>query len=308
MFKHIFTKKMAVTALAVFSFFAASCSEAVMVPPSDENIQYFGRWEMVDDACQTGYGATYIKANFYGTGITAYTSGKMSWWRCSIDGGELQKFDPAQGEIVLAEGLPLGEHSIFLTRSTEGEFGINEFKGFNVHQGHMLPPDRVKQRRIEFVGDSITAGACNDGPQSAAWYDKQDNNMSFAPQLARMLDADYSVTAKSGEGVLRNYGEIDPPYRGVHTADRYPWSFYYGTFDDDNKKWNFDKFPVDLVIVSIGTNDFSWNKPLPDKTMFIGKYKELIATIRAYNPKSVIICTSPVPSGIDKKASQWIEK
>lgn len=307
MFKHIFSKKIAVTLLAAFAFCAASCSEAVMIPSSDEHIQYFGRWEMGEGTSRSGYGATYIKANFYGTGITACTSGENSWWRCSIDGGEFQKFNPNQGKTVLAEGLSLGEHSIFLIRSTEGEAGINEFKGFDIHDGYMLPPDPMRQRRIEFVGDSITAGAFNDGSQGMAWHDRQDGNMAFGPQLARMLDADYSVVAKSGEGVLRNYDETIPPYDGVHTADRYAWVFYNNRFGDDNKNWDFDNFPVDLVIVAIGTNDFAWGKPLPNKMMFIDKYKELISTIRKHNPEAVIICTSPVPS-VDKKASQWVEK
>lgn len=293
--------------IAVICFMTTGCSEAVTVLPSDNHIQYFGRWEKSEKEYSCGYGATYIKANFYGTGITAFVDGPHGWWRYSVDGEPFEKFAVEDGEIVMADGLELGEHSVMLVRSTEGEAGINVFKGFNVQDGYMLEPSPAKSRRMEFVGDSITAGACNDGPQEANWHDKEDNDMSFGPQLARMLDADYSVVAKSGEGVLRNYDETEPPYKLVHTADRYAWSFYSSNFNEEHKTWNFEEFPVDVVVIAIGTNDFSWGKPKPDKKAFIASYENLIKVIRQYNPRAKIICTEPLPCATDRTPSEWIE-
>ena len=51
------------------------------------------------------------------------------------------------------------------------------------------------------MGDSITAGAINLMPYNGTnYYVSEDGNMSYDPLLSRLLDADWSVVAKSGGG------------------------------------------------------------------------------------------------------------
>jgi len=57
---------------------------------------------------------------------------------------------------------------------------------------------------MSFVDIYITAGAKNDSPPTAPYDDIENNDMAYGPQLARMLDAEYSVLGKSGEGVIHN--------------------------------------------------------------------------------------------------------
>ncbi|SHK60980.1 GDSL-like Lipase/Acylhydrolase family protein [Selenomonas ruminantium] len=270
-------------------------------------IQYFGRWDCHDGIYRSGYGATYIKARFSGTSLAAELSGENIYWRFSIDGQPLTTIKPA-GHTLLAHDLPAGIHEVLLIRSTEGRAGISEFAGFELDDGAALaPPQPAQKRRLEFVGDSITAGAMNSGRYTGDnFYEVEDGTMSYAPQLARMLQADFSVLAKSGEGVVHNYSE-KPPYDGVHTSDRYPWTFCYSQAASDNLRWEQSHFPVDAVIVAIGTNDFSYNQPPPTHDEFCAGYARLLKTIRSHNPGIPIICTEPVPSTISPSARRWIK-
>ena len=96
-------KKFLASLFACTCLFASSPAEAVTIFPSDNHIQYFGRWEKTKNDYSCGYGATYIKANFYGTDILLYSAGDHSWWRYSIDGAPFTKFKIEDGKTVMAQ-------------------------------------------------------------------------------------------------------------------------------------------------------------------------------------------------------------
>ena len=184
--------------------------------------------------------------------------------------------------------------------------GQSQLKGFVIDDGAKLEtPDTLKTRRLEFVCDSITAGAKNDGEMVGENYnDIEDNDMAYGPQLALMLNADYSVLAKSGEGVIHNWAEKWPGNQ-VHTADRYQWTEYSDKFTG-NQQWDVKQFPVDGIIIAMGTNDFSDNKRKPTEEEFVAGYTKLVETVRKMNPNAKIICTEPVPNWVGQKARKWV--
>ena len=293
-----------------FAIAAASTVHAAEFSADSPEIQYFGRWDARDGVYRCGYGATYIKANFTGTSLKADIGGKGIWWRVSIDGGEFRRLSPRGKDTVLARNLPPGEHKVLFVRSTEGQAGISEFRGFTVDDGAALrEPDPLKERRLEFVGDSITAGAGLEGVWGGrnAYHDVEDNDMSYGPQLARMLAADYSVIAKSGQGVALNYAEKRPA-RGVHACDSYAWTFFSNKFGPENLEWDAARFPVDATIVSIGTNDFLSGSVPPSEMEFKEAYKKIIDVVRRKNPGKAIICMEPVPEWVGAEVRDWIRQ
>ena len=69
----------------------------------------------------------------------------------------------------------------------------------------------------------------NDGKLNGSNYNEiGDNEYSYGPILARMIGAEYSVIAKSGQGVAVNYTER-PPFTMPHAADLYNWAFFIRT-------------------------------------------------------------------------------
>jgi len=286
--------------------------EARIIPADSNKIQYFGRWDVQDGVYRTGMGATYIKANFTGTGLSVFLSNDENnhvWWRVSIDDGDFRRFKPHEDKTVLAEDLTPGIHKVILVRSTEGEAGISEFRGFELDPYNgLLKPEPPKQRRLEFIGDSITAGAMNEGKFTGEnYYDVEDNDMAYGAQLARMLDADYSIIGKSGQGVVHNYTEPWPS-NALHAADTYPFTFICDEISPENPKWDSSKFSVDAAIVSIGTNDFTDHERQPTEKEFTAGYKRLLEVIRQSNPAAAIICADPLPAWIPGEAGEWIKQ
>lgn len=268
---------------------------------------FSGRWYIENDQATCGNGAAYIKARFYGTSIAVKMDDKNCWWRYEIDGIPYKRIKFKDEVTILADNLPKGEHEIKLVRSTEGQAGHSIFKGFILDDnGELLPIDEPNRLKLEFVGDSITAGAFNDGPPNVMMYhDVENNDMAYGPQLARMLNADYSVLAKSGEGFVHNYAE-EWPYNQVHTADRYPWTYYSFDWNEPHINWDFANNKTDAVFISIGTNDLLFD-PKPTEEEFIKGYINLINVVRKHNPEAAIICLDPVPTIIGPDAARWTE-
>lgn len=288
---------------------------AVRVPATAPAISYYGRWDVrkEEELCRTGQGAVYLRVRFTGTYLEADLESPNEWWRVAIDGGPWRRFRPQGAGTILAAGLACGTHSVTLVRSTEACSGISTLRGFAVDAGgELLPAEDRRPRAIEFIGDSIVAGAKNDGLDDDRpfcteedFFDVEDGNESFAPQLARMLDAEFSIVAKSGEGILHNGGESWPGHE-VHTADHYTWTFYSEERSRHPVIWQPGNFPVDAILIAIGTNDFTDPLHPPEQEEFTRAYQHLIETVRACHPTTPILCTEPVNYFVGRTAGLWI--
>ena len=64
-------------------------------------------------------------------------------------------------------------------------------------------------RHIEFIGNSLTCGYGVEGKDRSEPYkaETENCNLSYATIIARYFNADYTLIAHSGRGVVRNYGD-----------------------------------------------------------------------------------------------------
>lgn len=84
-----------------------------------------------------------------------------------------------------------------------------------------------------------------------------------------------------------------------------PERFEYVMDNDGSKKWNHNNWKPDLVVINLGTNDFS-TRPRPDKIMFNRKYEKFIKRIKeVYNDVYVICITGPM---IDEPCSSYVKE
>lgn len=291
------------------SLSGADCEGVNRIPADSPLINYFGRWEIKDGVAKTGQGATYIKVNFTGDYLAAEITGNDIYWQVSVDGHPFKRYriNGKKNLVLTDDSTKNGEHSLILVRSTEGEAGISEFKGFVMKAGgHLVECPDIKTRRLEFTGDSITAGALNLGSYEGEGYHKtEDGNMAFGPELSRLLNAEWSVVAKSGGGLIHNYADTWPSDKPL-AIDRYGWTFFYNRFSPDNLSWDAKNFPVDGVIIAIGTNDFTDPDRKPTEEEFVKGYEDLIVKVRTMNPTAKIICLEPVPSWLPAEVRDWI--
>jgi len=262
---------------------AGSVSACASAP--DLGVRFVGRV----DGCDSR-GARYAWSNsgfvgrFRGTGIAVRLLDTPNQHTVLVDGELLPKLVTSAGEMLysLASGLAEGEHQFEMYRRTEASSGVTVVQGFEVSDGELLEPPAAAARRIEVIGDSITCGYGDEGKAPCSFSADTENPYgAYAAALARSLDAELDTVAWSGKGVIYNYN-----------GDRLnPLPVVYDRVVPDDRKnpWSFARKP-DVVIINLGTNDFS-TANAPTSALFTSTYQEFLARLRLLYPEAFILCT-----------------
>ena len=250
------------------------------ISAADQRIRYTGRIDFRDPARpEFDWPAVTIEAAFEGTSLVVLLEDGQNSYNVTIDGQEsVVHTRPGENRIVLAEGLADGRHTLRMTKRTETFFGTPVFIGFEIDAGRnliSLPP--ALERRIEFIGDSITAGYGSEGNSPTCTFSKETENveLTYAAVTANELEAGYTIIAVSGVGIVRNYNTADKMSPGTMLT-------YYDltTTDKDSLEWDFNRWVPDAVVINLGTNDFS-TAPHPAGEVFLQGYTELIMKARS---------------------------
>ncbi|MCG8582937.1 MAG: GDSL-type esterase/lipase family protein [Bacteroidales bacterium] len=218
--------------------------------------------------------------------------GKRNYFNLFID-EELHEVMHVPGDTVYSiSGIKgKGWHTCRLQKRTEGEMGTTVFKGVQVGvRAKVAAYEALPKRKIEFVGNSITCGYGTEGksPEEDFLPETENVNLSYAFITARAFDAECYVTAHSGLGVVRNYGDKKKVSTELATLPQR----YHQTLDMDTAMhWEFAKWRPDAVVVNLGTNDYSTNVQ-PDKAVFIDRYRQFIRQIRLGYGDVPIFCVS----------------
>lgn len=185
--------------------------------------------------------------------------------------------------IKAAFGLDNGRHILTICKNTEASIGYLEFAGVTCSELYKLHAKPA--RKIEFIGNSITCGAGSDVSEKAcgtgAWYDQHNAYMSYGPVTARMLNAQWHLSAVSGIGLIHSCCDMNivmPPV------------FDKVNMRTDSIPWDFSKYIPDVVTITLGQND-----GIQDSITFCKAYVAFIQTIRSKYPAAHIFClTSPM--------------
>jgi lysophospholipase L1-like esterase len=184
----------------------------------------------------------------------------------------------------LSDSIP---HTIMIQKRTEALAGSGEFQGFILDEGKsLLPPLPRPKRRIEFIGNSITCGYGVESENPDCHFSAETENacLSYAAITARALQADYALVAYSGRGVVRNYGDSNKT-----SSNTMPVLYDRTCFSDSITKWNFARWIPQVVVLNLGTNDYS-TQPFPDSTVFQDAYAQLLHRVRSLYPGVTMFC------------------
>jgi len=270
----------------------------VRIAPDNEDIRYTGRFDTRDaKACVFGWSGCQIQVRFEGTALNMLmrdsASGRPSkvrgtnnnYFNVIVDGKEPVVLGLEKDRTVyrIADDLPAGDHTVTIFRRTEPLWGEVTFLGLQLPAGASLKPLPPRpERRIEFIGDSITAGYGNEGtgPKENFCPFTQNNYLAYGAVTARKLNAEYLCFAWSGEGVYRNRSE---------KTDRVLPILYTRTLPRRaDGAWEFKGPKADVVVINLCTNDFAFT--IPEQEPFTKAYLGLIATIRKNHPAAHIFC------------------
>jgi hypothetical protein len=235
-----------------------------------------------------------IEANFTGSSITAVLSTGKDYFDVLIDGLPARVLETKAGskDVVLADNLPAGPHHLALARRTESYQGVVAFEGLRLAGGGVfLPPPARPRHKIEFLGDSITAGFGVEGagPHSFPVTPHSNARKAFAATASRQMDAECHLIAASGLGLVRNSCE-----RTKSSAHPLPFFYDRTLKNEPSPAWDPASWVPDAIVVNLGTNDFS-SEPKPDRAAFVGAFVALVRTLRRIHPAAqVFLCDGPV--------------
>lgn len=187
---------------------------------------------------------------------------------------------------------------IHLSEANNGAVGI---KNISVSSSSANPvvPAAEKNLKIEFIGDSITCAYGVEAKSQNDPYSTSTENFmkSYAYLTAEKLDADYSAVSYSGHGVISGYTSSERNTESL-VPDCYE---FVGKLPDYMQKWDFEKHQNDVVVINLGTNDYSYLKNdlenLSDD--FVKGYTDFLKMVRSKNPDAYIICTMGTMGGED---------
>jgi lysophospholipase L1-like esterase len=259
------------------------------------HVQSFGRVEKTDAGLRFAWSGVALGFHFRGSEfqIELDDSGR-NWFGVEIDGvavpGKLSAY-VGHRCYRLAQKLAPGEHHLRLTRLTEAMLGETTFVRANAGKdGEILALDPAPARRLEVIGDSITAAYGVEGESRSCHFSSETENesLSYAAILGRHFGAEVSVVAWSGKGVFSNRGS---------TSDTIPmpvlWERTLPNRDDSH--WDFASWQPDGVVIDLGTNDFAPENH--DKSPFAEAYRKFLARLRQVYPKAALFCAlSPLLS------------
>jgi len=309
-------KKIFIVFLVFFSILI-SCTQKkpLFVGFTNSDIEYSGRIDTVSlEAAQISWSGTSIKLNFEGESINAIFSDEIgeNYYNIFIDNefSNILKLDSVKRSYELASNLEKGKHSVEIFKRTEWGNGLSNFYGFKINNGKVLPKSNVKKRKMEFYGNSVSAGYAVDDLSGRDLHDSiyTNNYKSYAALTARHYDAKYHCICKSGIGITVSWDSLIMP------------EIYNKLIPTDSSSfWDFSYYSPDIVVVNLFQND-SWlvelpnheeyikrfNKTPPTDNQLITAYQNFILNLRKQYPKTNIICTLGSMDAA-KQDSKWIK-
>jgi len=266
----------------LFVFFIFFCTvenlfAEILIPPNDSNVNYYGRF---DSTSATAYnfnwpGST-IEACFPGPsiGVELGSGATSCYFNVEIDGVLVDSLVPNTAtHRTIRTNLSTSNHTIRIILRNEDY--TCSFGGFYIVNGSKLVKLAKPARKIEFIGDSWTAGY-EDGSATTADNKYCNAALSYGRVTSRAFYAQDHITARRGCGMAISLSG-DPTM-----PTRFPKTLMDGT-----ALWNFTKWAPDVVTIFLGINDY--NSGVTDAN-FKTAYTGFINTVRSKYANVPVIC------------------
>jgi hypothetical protein len=205
--------------------------------------------------------------------------------------------------LKLSESAQDGHIPVALTQQVAVLYAV-----FLPTSSQILPPSSFS-RRIEFFGASDTAGFGVDSPTPtpspemcvAQWVANGNCNRAYSGVLARLLEAEMHLQAWTGKGLIKNADEnvcftpscFRPIPAYINRTIATDWTA--------KTEWDFTKWVPDVIVLSVGGNDYN-NPKQPTWLAFDHAYEQMLGSIFTYYasapklPVVVNICGGGSPS------------
>lgn len=267
-------------------------SKTLNIAAQDPQVRWSGRTAATEGS-GVRFGYPSVSANLSISGgtlmVMAHSTKAGTHLGVSIDDQPRRRFElatePRLYPLVTDDGKA---HNIRLSHLGETWRGIVTVDHFELTNGQLLAPPKAQARKLLVIGDSVTCGegvhrpADNNCEAGASWPDP-DN--SYGMLLGRELDAETQLVCYGGRGLTRSWN-------GRTDEAQAPQFFYQAVADSDAPAADLTAFVPDVILISLGTNDFSLGiGPLPLREHFVSTYVDFTQRLLALYPNAEIALT-----------------
>lgn len=259
------------------------------LPASDEHFRYEGRFDFVNsNAPVVVWQASRVGLDFSGDRIDLLfdESTGQNFFDARVDGTNRVLVIPEglHSQPVVLAGFGEGRHHLTLFKRSEAIAGTVQFRGAKlmINANVWSPPPARYKLRMEFIGDSITVGACNEDGAEDQWTNRltHDAALSYATLTADAFAADYRNIAVSGMGVATGW----VPMKAGEVWDKlYP--------NPSSPRADLTGWMPQLIFVNLGENDDSFPRAHGQAfpTNYTSGYLALVRAIRSARPDARIV-------------------
>lgn len=260
----------------------------------DSAIVYEGRY----DTTSTGsvrWGFPGITAHLHFRGkelsVKIEASDDDLYFDVSVDGAPPTLLRAGKGiaDYSLFKADRAGEHTITLTRRNESWQGTCTLVEFSFGVGgEWLSAPELSNRKLMFIGDSVTCGEMTSYDSSRDMRAKLNCNarISYGMLVAQRLGAQCHLVSYGGRGIIRDW-------QGIRDTRNAPQFYELALPDDPSVRWDHRRYVPDAIGIQLGTNDFS--QGIPDQNEFINAYVQFVEKVRRDAPQAVIfLMDSPI--------------
>lgn len=233
-----------------------------------DKILYSGRIDFKNDGAYFYYASSSAEVRFRGTEISAVINNTTAWGTIClgyvIDGraGKIplpRNNDGKDAVYQLANSLePDREHTliIYKRQAANHSFALKQISC----DGDFLPQEEKTGLKLEFYGDSVSAGEVSEAEDFAGRCDPAshdgiyDNSwFSYTWQTARLLGASFNNISQGGIAVLDDTGYFHWP-KMIGMESVYDKMCYFPE-GGEITKWDFSRYTPDIVVMALGQND-----------------------------------------------------
>lgn len=278
--------------LMTFSLFAHSQKTNLHFYAADDPlIQYVGRIDFSNKQIPRFWQpGVYISIKFKGSECDVILNDEILWGKdhnyieIVVDGNAYRTQTKSKTDTIKVKNvIGSGEHNLIVCKNTEANIGYLELVGFRCEK--LLKSSPLPERKIEFIGNSITCGASSDMSEipcgKGVWQDQHNAWLSYGPVTARTLHAQYFLSSVSGIGLIHSCCNMKIIMPQVYDKI----SMY-----NNELAWNFKNYQPDIVSICLGQND-----GIQDSATFCNNYISFVKTLRGYYPHTkFILLSSPM--------------
>lgn len=285
----------------------------ITFPEGLSSVRLSPRYIVKDNICYLGWSGSFIEFSFTGRRVCARI--KTDFWDCDRFYGRMAVFINGEENPVSCFMLENGtekEYELFssdspqtvklrLMKLSEAAFAKVGIISLCIDGNALEAPTPEFERRIEFIGDSITCGYGIEGVFNIDEFSTETENpiKAFPLRTAALCQAEYQLVSWSGIGVISSYVEEDAesPKNDWLMPPLYPYTDkglenVIGFVDGKSHQlWDFSRFVPDIIVINLGTNDASWVKDIAERQEdFKRSYIDFLRLIRRNNPNACIVC------------------